>query len=278
MKTIISAALTGAWPRKEMNKAIPYTPQEIAESAFECWQAGAAIVHLHMRDQEGNGTMNKELFIETAALIRERCDLVLNLTTSGDLRATDTTRMEHLALIKPEMASYDCGTMNWGHTDIFLNTPPFLEKLGLFMQEHDVKPEIEIFDGGMIANSLYYIKKGVLKAPLHYQFVLGAAGGLDSSVENLVFLKNHIPPESTWSALGVGKGHLPILYAALALGGHVRVGLEDNLYYAHQQLATSNAELVERAARIIREMNKIPASPDDARRILGLRPSYEQTH
>jgi len=270
MKTIISAALTGAWPRKEANPNIPYTPKEIAESAYECWQAGAAIVHLHMRDENGDGTMNKNLFMETAAMIREKCDVVLNLTTSGDLRATDETRMEHLALVKPEMASYDCGTMNWGHNDVFMNTPQFLEKLGAFMIANDVKPEIEIFDGGMVYNSIHYLKMGVIKSPPHYQFVLGAPGGLDNSVENLVFLRSLIPAGSTWSALGIGKGHLSIMYAALAMDGHVRVGLEDNLYYAHKQLAASNAELVDRAARVIREMNKTPATPDEARQMLGL--------
>lgn len=270
MKVIISAALTGAWPKKETNPALPYTPGEIAQSAYECWQAGAAIVHLHMRDQNGEGTMRKELFAETCALIRDRCDVVLNLTTSGDLRATDETRMEHLALVKPEMCSYDCGTMNWGHNDVFMNSPQFLEKLGLFTIEHGVKPEIEIFDGGMIYNSLYYMKKGFIEPPPHYQFVLGAPGGLDATVGNLVFLRERIPQNATWSAFGIGKSHLPIMYATLAMDGHVRVGLEDNLYYAPKELAKSNAQLVERAVRVMAEMHRSPASPDEAREMLGL--------
>mgnify|MGYP000904613715 CR=1 FL=1 len=221
-RTIITVAPTGAWPTKNDNPNIPLTPKEIADDVYECWKAGAAIAHLHMRDDAGNGTMNKERFKETVDRIRDKCDIVLNLTTSGDLEATDETRIAHLVELKPELASYDAGTMNWMHRSIFLNTPQFLEKLGITMIENNIKPEIEIFDAGMIYNSLYYIKKGVIKAPMHYQFVLGAAGGIDATVENLVFLKSIIPKEATWSALGIGKNHLPILYATIALGGHVR--------------------------------------------------------
>lgn len=269
-KVIITVAPTGAWPSKKDNPAIPLTPKEIAEDVFECWQAGAAIAHLHMRDDKGMGTMDKNLFKETVGLIREKCDIVLNLTTSGDLNATDDTRMAHLAEIKPELGSYDCGSMNWMHNSLFLNPPAFLEKLGTVMNESGVKPEIEIFDGGMIYNAQYYLKKGILKAPLHYQFVLGAAGGMAATVENLVFLKGLIPADATWSALGIGKGHLPILYTALALGGHVRVGMEDNVIYSKGRLAKSNAEFVERTVRIIREMDKEQATSDEARTILGV--------
>ena len=270
-KVIITVATTGAWPTKKNNPAIPLTPREIADDVYACWKAGAAVAHLHMRDDEGNGTMNKAKFAEAVSLIRERCDIVVNLTTSGDLHATEETRMAHLIELKPELASYDCGSMNWMHNSLFLNPPAFLEKLGMVMQENGVKPEVEIFDGGMSENAKYYMKKGVLKAPVHFQFVLGAAGGMAATVENLVFLKNQIPAGSTWSALGIGRGHLPIMYAALALDGHVRVGMEDNVYYGPGRLAASNAEFVERAGRVIREMGKEVATPDDARAILGLR-------
>ena len=270
-KVIITVAPTGAWPSKKDNPAVPMTPREIADDVYACWQAGAAVAHLHMRDAEGKGTMSKELFKETVGLIRERCDIVLNLTTSGDLNATDETRMAHLIELKPELGSYDCGSMNWMHNSLFLNPPAFLEKLATVMNENGVKPEIEIFDGGMIYNAQYYEKKGFLKAPLHYQFVLGAAGGMGATVENLVFLKGLIPASATWSALGIGKGHLPILYTALALGGHVRVGMEDNVMYSKNRLAASNAEFVERTVRIVREMDKEQATPDEARAILGVK-------
>ena len=139
------------------------------------------------------------------------------------------------------------------------------------MQEYDVKPEIEVFDAGMIYNAIYYLNKGVLKAPLHFQFVLGAAGGMAATVENLVFLKSLIPEGSTWGALGIGRGHLPILYTTLALGGHVRVGMEDNILYSRGVLAKSNAEFVERTKRIVKEMNKEIATPDETRAILNLK-------
>ena len=270
-KVIITVAPTGAWPTKEHNPNIPLTPSEIADDVFDCWKKGAAIAHLHMRDDEGKGTMCKEKFKETVGLIRSKCDILLNLTTSGDLNATDETRMAHLIELKPDMASYDAGSMNWMHSGLFINSPPFLEKLGATMMENGVKPEIEVFDAGMFYNSLYYIKKGILAAPAHYQFVLGAAGGTTATVENLVYLKNLIPKDATWSALGIGRGHIPIMLATIALGGHVRVGMEDNVVYAENRLATSNGEFVERAGRIIKEANKEVATPAEARAILGLK-------
>lgn len=268
--TIITVAPTGAFPTKEHNPAIPLTPREIAEDVYECWQAGAAIAHLHMRDNAGKGTMDKGRFIETVGLIRQRCDIVLNLTTSGDLNATDETRMAHLIELKPELASFDAGSMNWMHSTLFINHPAFLERLGGVMNENGVKPEIEVFDPGMLYNALYYMKKGVLRGPGYFQFVLGAAGGIAATVENLVFLKSLLPPHAYWSAFGIGAGHLPILFATLALGGHVRVGMEDNVLYAKGRLAKNNAEFVARAARLIREANGSVATPSSAREILNL--------
>ena len=146
----------------------------------------------------------------------------------------------------------------------------FLEELGQTMQENGIKPEVEIFDAGMVYNSLYYLKNGVLKAPIHYQFVLGAAGGTTATIENLVYLKNLIPADSTWSAIGIGKGHMPILMAAIAMGGHIRVGMEDNVLFAKGQLADSNAQFVTRAGNLIREFGNEVATVQDAREILGL--------
>jgi len=268
--TIITVAPTGAWPTKEHNPNVPLTPKDIAADVHECWQAGAAIAHLHMRDAHGRGTMDKGRFIETVGLIREKCDIVINLTTSGDLNATDETRMAHLIELKPELASFDAGSMNWMHSSVFINHPRFLETLGETMTTLGVRPEIEVFDAGMYYNAAYYMKKGVIKPPGYFQFVLGAAGGIAASVENLVFLKSLLPPDAKWSAFGIGAAHLPILLAAIAMGGNVRVGMEDNVFYAKGRLAKSNAELVERAARLIREANSEPASSAEARDILGL--------
>ncbi|MBR2561330.1 MAG: 3-keto-5-aminohexanoate cleavage protein [Eubacterium sp.] len=276
-KTIITVALTGAWPKKENNPNVPMTPQEIADDIYDCWQAGAAIAHMHMRDDQGNGTMSVDKFRETVTLLREQhpdCDIVLNMTTSGDLNATDETRQIHLKELRPEMGSYDCGSMNWLNSGLFINSPKFLEELGMNMQEWGVKPEIEAFDPGMIGNAAYYVKKGVLKTPVHFQMCMGCANGIPGSTKNLVFMvetMNQLCPGSTWSAFGVGHSAMEIMYATVALGGHIRVGMEDNVMYAKGVLAESNRQFVERAARVIREYGNEVATPDEAREILGLK-------
>ena len=271
-KVIISAAQTGAVTPTSLNPHIPVTPEQIAEDAYRVWQAGAAVVHLHMRDDEQLGTMDADRFARTVALIRERtdCDVVINCTTAGDNRATDEDRMAHLPLVRPEIASYDCGSFNWMPDGVFTNSPQFLDRLGRLMLDLGIKPELEIFDTGFMGTAAYLLTTGALIPPLHYQFVLGVLGGVDATVENLTNLARRVPDDSTWSAFGVGRHHLPIMYATLALGGHIRVGLEDNVYYARGRLAT-NVSLVERAVRVIREFGKDPATPDEARRILSLK-------
>ncbi|WP_404900545.1 3-keto-5-aminohexanoate cleavage protein [Priestia filamentosa] len=270
-KIILTVAPTGAWPTKEDTPYVPLQPEEIADEVYACYQAGASIAHIHVRDDEDQASMDFKKFEKTVRLIKERCDIVLNLTTSGGIGLSDDIRMKPFIELEPEMASYDCGSMNWQHSTVFENSPKFLEKLGLTMQEKGVKPEIEIFDAGMVYNALYYLKKGILQGPLHFQFVLGAAGGMSATVENLVFLKSLIPPDSTWSALAIGKSHLPILFATLALGGHLRVGMEDNIYYEKGKLAKSNVEFIERAKRIATELGKEIATPDEARQMLRLK-------
>jgi len=275
-KRIITIATTGAWPTKENNPNVPLTPREIADDVYACWQAGAAVAHIHVRDDNGKASMSYEKFAETVDYIRayKDCDIILNLTTSGGVNLLEADRLKPFSELKPEMASYDCGTMNWAHTTIFENNPAFLEKLGLLMQEKNVKPEIEAFDPGMIYNAQYYLKKGVLKAPLHFQFCMGVAGGIAASTKNLVFMKSvmdEVAPGSTWSAFGVGKGAMEILYAAIALGGNIRVGMEDNVLYKKGQVAQSNAEFVLRARRIIEEYTCEVATPTEAREILGLK-------
>ena len=277
-KTIITAAVTGAWPKKENNPNVPLTPAEIAEDVYKCWQAGAAIAHLHMRDDAGNGTMDKAKFEETVKLLRANhpeCDIILNMTTSGDLYATDETRQIHLKELRPELGTFDCGSMNWMNSSLFINSPKFLEELGLNMQEWGVKPEIEAFDPGMIANAAYYLKKGVLKAPLHFQFCMGCANGIPGSMKNLVFMletaENLIGKGNfTWSCFGVGHSAMEMLYGAVALGGHIRVGMEDNVLYKKGVLADSNAQFVERAVRVVTEYGGEVATPAEAREILGL--------
>ena len=270
-KVILTVATTGAWPSKNDTPYIPLQPKEIADDVYACWQEGASIAHIHVRDNDDKSSMDFDKFTETVERIRATdCDIVINLTTSGQLGLEDEDRMRHIIALKPELASYDCGSMNWAHSTVFENSPRFLEKLGMVMQENNIKPEIEIFDAGMVYNALYYLKKGILKAPLHFQFVLGAPGGMTATVENLMFLKTLIPADSTWGALGIGKGHLPIMYTTLALGGHVRVGMEDNIYYSKGVLAKSNVEFVARTKRIAAEIDKEIATPDEARAILRI--------
>ena len=277
-KVIITAAVTGAWPKKENNPNVPMTPQEIADDVYACWKAGAAVAHLHMRDDEGNGTMDTATFDATVNLIHTKypdCDIVLNLTTSGDIHADDEIRVAHVKKLKPEMASYDCGSMNWLNSGLFLNTPKFLTDCGLLFQELGVKPEIEAFDPGMIGNAAYYIKKGVLKTPVHFQFCMGCANGIAGSMKNLIFMKETADElvgkgNYTWSCFGVGHSAMEMLYGAVALGGNIRVGMEDNVMYAKGQLAESNVQFIERAVRVIKEYGKEVATPDEARQILGL--------
>lgn len=273
-KVIVTAALTGAVTPKDINENIPLTPEEIAEDAYKCWKSGAAVVHLHMRDAQGIGTMDATRFAETIRLIRahEDCDVVINCTTSGDNRATDEERMKHVATLDGiEMSSYDAGSFNWMPGGVFTNSPKFLEKLGEVVTSRGIKPEIEIFDSGMLGIAEYFADKGKLLRPLHYQFCLGVLGGMPATVENLLYLQSKLPAGSTWSAFGVGRAHMPILFSALALGGHVRVGLEDNVYLS-KGVKASNVKLVERAADAIRLFGKQPASPAEAREILGLKP------
>lgn len=277
-KVIITAAVTGAWPKKENNPNVPMTPQEIADDVYACWKAGAAVAHLHMRDDEGNGTMDTAKFEETVNLIHTKypdCDIVLNLTTSGDIHADDEIRVAHVKKLKPEMASYDCGSMNWLNSGLFINSPKFLTDCGLLFQELGVKPEIEAFDPGMIGNAAYYIKKGVLKTPVHFQFCMGCANGIAGSMKNLIFMKETADElvgkgNYTWSCFGVGHSAMEMLYGAVALGGNIRVGMEDNVMYAKGQLAESNVQFIERAVRVIKEYGKEVATPDEARQILGL--------
>lgn len=273
-RVILTVACTGAWPQKSDTPYIPLTPQEQADEIVRCCEAGASIAHIHVRDEESQASMDFDQFAETVRLVRARCDIVINLTTSGGLGLSDEIRMKPFQLLRPEMGSFDAGTMNWAHSTIFENSPRFLEKLAVSMNECQVKPEFEIFDAGMIYNVLYYMKKGLIEGNPHFQFVLGAPGGMTAEVRNLMFLldtcKQHLGDNFTWSALGIGRGYLPIVLAALALGGNVRVGMEDNILYRKGELAQSNTWFVERVKRLAAEVDKTIATPDETRAMLGL--------
>ena len=277
-KRIITVAVTGAWPTRKDNSNLPVTPQEIADDVYSCWQAGAAVAHIHVREDDGTPSIRFERYQETVALIRAKkdCDICLNITSSGGTLGSgtteedDETRIRPIRELRPELCSFDCGTMNWQYRTIFENHPRFLERLGRTVQEVQVKPELEIFDIGMLYAAEHYMGRGILKAPCHFQFILGAPGGVAATVEDLLTLKQRLPPGSTWAASGIGKGHVPIMLATIALGGHLRVGMEDNVFYHRGIPAASNAQLVERAVRLLGEAGLQAASPDDARRILGI--------
>lgn len=271
-KRVITAAITGSWPTREQNPNLSITPEEIAADVYECWKAGAAIAHIHVRNDDGTPSTDFEKYKETIERIRayKDCDICLNITSSGSVGFGDEERIYPLQKLLPEMASYDAGTLNWQHRTIFENHPRFLEKLGNALIESNIKPEIEIFDAGMIYNTIYYMKKGVLKAPCHFQIVLGCPGGMTSTVENLVFLKNLIPEGSTWAACGIGSGHMPIMMAAIAVGAHIRVGMEDNVMWQKGVPAESNAQFVKRAKELLEINGLEAATPDEARQIYGL--------
>jgi uncharacterized protein (DUF849 family) len=274
-KRIITVATTGAWPTKKDNPNVPIEPHEIAEEVYNCWKEGAAIAHIHCRDNDGKAAMVYEKFEETVRFIRAKkdCDIILNLTTSGGINLKELDRMRPFYELIPEMASYDCGTMNWQHSTVFDNNPKFLEKLATLMNEKGVRPEIEVFDPGMIYNAAHLAKKGFLKPPFHFQFCMGVAGGIKASVKNLVFMKetmDEVAPGSTWSAFGVGAGAMEIMYAAVAMGGNIRVGMEDNVYYRKGELAKSNTQFVAQAKRVIEEFGCSAATPSEAREILEL--------
>ena len=271
-KRVITAAITGSWPTREQNPNLSITPEEIAADVYECWKAGAAIAHIHVRNDDGTPSTDFMKYKETIERIRayKDCDICINITSSGSVGFGDEERIYPLQKLLPEMASYDAGTLNWQHRTIFENHPRFLEKLGHALIESNIKPEIEIFDAGMIYNAIYYMKKGVLKAPCHFQIVLGCPGGMTNTVENLVFLKSLIPDGSTWAACGIGAGHMPIMMAGIAMGAHIRVGMEDNVMWQKGVPAESNAQFVKRAKELL-EMNGLEAAtPEEARKISGL--------
>jgi 3-keto-5-aminohexanoate cleavage enzyme len=269
-KLIITVATTGAVTSRKEHPEIPLHPKEIASSVYEAYQAGASIAHIHVRDDAGNPSMSLDKFRETVDLVREKCDIILNLTSSGGrgLPLTDEDRFAHLVL-KPEMCSMDCGTMNFGE-NIFFNSPQFLRKLGKAALEAGVKPEIEVFDTAFITNAVRLMQEGLIAAPLHFQFVLGVRGGMEATPENLLFLLGRVPAGSTWSVIGVGKGHLPLSSMALHLGGHVRVGMEDNVMYRRNMPVKNNAQFVERIVRLAEEFERPVATAAEARKILGL--------
>jgi 3-keto-5-aminohexanoate cleavage enzyme len=264
---IITCAPVGAEISPEDTPYLPYTPQKLGETAKAIREAGASIVHVHCRNDDGSNTHSVVRFKEAHDAVRANSDLIVQFSTGGAIGMTPEERASVLQL-KPEMATLSCGSVNFGD-DIFENSFPIMRGILAKMKEYGVKPELEIFDKGHIANARRLEKEGLLTFPQHVDFVLGVPGGMEATVSDLCDLVDSLPAGCTWSVAGVGRQQLPLAMVAIAMGGHVRVGLEDNLYYSKGRLAR-NEELVARVARISEEAGRPVATPDQARGILGL--------
>ncbi|MBQ1715292.1 MAG: 3-keto-5-aminohexanoate cleavage protein [Firmicutes bacterium] len=271
-KLIISCCICGAEVTKENNPAVPYTVEEIVREAKSAYDAGAALIHLHVRWDDGTPTQDKGRFQECVDAIRKVCpDVIIQPSTGGAVGMTDLERLQSTEITPtPEMATLDCGTCNFGGDEIFINTDNTIANFGDIMKQRGIKPECEVFDKGMIDLALKAAKKGHIDYPMHFDFVLGVQ--MTATVRDLVFMVGSIPPGSTWTATGIGKTCWDIVAATIALGGHVRVGFEDNVYMSKGVLAKSNGEMVERVVQMAKLMNREIATPDEARQILGLKP------
>ncbi|UZQ83726.1 3-keto-5-aminohexanoate cleavage protein [Thermoanaerobacter sp. RKWS2] len=273
-KLIITAAICGAEVTKKHNPNVPYTVEEIAREAESAYNAGASIIHLHVRYDDGTPTQDKERFRECIEAIKARCpDVIIQPSTGGAVGMTSEERLQPIYL-QPEMASLDCGTLNFGGDEIFANTENMIIEFALKMNELSIKPELEVFDKGMIDTAIRLHKKGYIKAPMHFNFVMGVNGGISGEMRDFLFLKESIPEGSTFTATGIGRYEFPVATMAILTGGHVRVGFEDNVYISKGVIAKSNGELVEKVVRIARELGKEIATPDEARKILGLGVKY----
>lgn len=266
---IITCAPVGAEITLDQTPYLPHTPELLARTAAAVREAGGSIVHVHCRNDDGTNTHAVERFAQAYREIRSACDLIVQFSTGGAIGMTPHERASVLEL-RPEMATLTCGSVNFGD-DIFENSFPIMRAILTKMNEYGVRPELEIFDKGHLANARRLAREGLLALPQHVDLVLGVPGGLEATVPNLCDLVADLPAGCTWSVAGIGRGQLPMALAAIAMGGHVRVGLEDNLYYSKGRLAR-NEELVARVARIAREAGREVATPDQAREILGLAP------
>jgi len=272
-KLIITVALTGNVPTKKMNPSLPVTAEEIAADVRRCHEAGAVLFHVHARDADQKPTLDVNVYKENVRRIKEMAPEVIVQLSTGARAGKDWEERAKPVRLLPEMGSFTTGSNNLPGI-VYENSPPFIEYLAKVYQETGVKPEIEVFETGMINNAVFLEKKGFIKAPLHFDFVLGAPGAMPGTIKNLQFLSESIPAGSTWSVAGIGKAEIPLSAAAIAMGGHVRVGLEDNVYMPDGSLA-SNPLLVGKIVRIAREIGRAIATPEEARSILSLNPGYK---
>jgi 3-keto-5-aminohexanoate cleavage enzyme len=268
-KLIITVATTGAMTTRENTPHLPIQPEEIAQEVFDAYKAGAVVAHVHVRTEEGKATMALDRFKATVDAIRERCDIIINMTSSGGLGFSDEERILPHVAIKPDMGTFDAGSMNF-YQGVFLNSPEFLQKLGKAYIESGIKPEVEVFDAGMVWNAKRLLKDGYLQAPVHFQCCMHVHGGMEGTAKNLAYLVESLPEGSTWSAFGCGPTADLMMSMAMNMGGHVRVGMEDNVYLSKGELAKHNYEFVEKVVRLANEFKREVATVAEARQILGL--------
>jgi uncharacterized protein (DUF849 family) len=285
---IVTCAITGGGDTVGKHPAIPVTPEQIAISALEAAGAGAAIVHIHVRDPKtGKPSTELALYREVVERIRSvNGDVIINLTTGAGARfipsdenpgvggagsnmLTPAARVRHIQQLRPEICSLDIATMNFGEF-AFVNTPAHIRTMALAIAQAGVLPELEVFDVGHLRLTLHLLETGAIKPPVFFQICLGIPWGAAATSETMLFMRGMLPKDCVWTGFGIGPQEFPMVAQSILLGGHVRVGLEDNLYIERGVLAPSNAALVEKAVRIVAALDGVPASPAQARRILGL--------
>lgn len=286
-KIIIQACLCGAGTKKAQAPTVPYTPDEIAQQVVAVAKAGASIAHIHVREdkmvdgqmQIGYKSMSLQMFTETVELSRKYCkeagvDILINLTTSGG-EYEDIKRLQHLGALKPEMCSFDPNTINWSNSYIFENHPRFLNLLSQEVIRTGVKPEFEVFDTGHLDSVMYYVNKWGIPQPPHIQFIMGVGGSAPGTAQALGWMVDHLPAGATWSVSGIGRAHMPMMLAGLAMGcDGLRVGLEDNIQFGKdadgKKIIATNVMLVERAVELAQIAGRDIATAEDAREILGI--------
>ena len=268
---ILSCAITGSLPQKANNPAVPITPAEQIESAHEAFEAGAALVHIHVRDEQGQPSSDPDKFAAVQEGVRKHCpEMIVQFSTGG--RGRQFSERSSMLRLKPDMASLATGSVNFP-TSVYENPPDFIESLAREMLARGIKPEVEIFDVAMLYAAAELVKQELLRTPVHVQFVMGLKNALPARRPLLEFLIRELDavlPGSTWTAAGIGRHQLTVNHWALELGGHARTGLEDNVRFDENRLASSNAELVRRVAELSLQYDRRPASAAEARRILSL--------
>ena len=265
---MITAAVDGAEVMREDTPHVPYTPVEIAEEAARCREAGASMVHVHGRKEDGTPTQEKETYGRILEETRERTDVLVQFSTGGAVGMGVEERIEALELI-PDMATLTTGTVNFGD-DVFMNSMPTVRTIAQRLLKYGITPEIEVFDTGMVDTAMRLVEEDLLFEPLHFDFVLGVPGGMGARPESLEFLVDLVPDGSTWSVAGMGRHELPLAKQAVEMGGHVRVGLEDNIYLEKGVLAEGSWQLVEKVVEFAEAAGRPLADPQQAVEMLGI--------